>query len=65
MNIKEIICFNALASTLNFTKAADELFISQPAFSRIIISLEKELGGAVIIRDKKNPRLTPLGENIF
>ena len=43
MNIKQIIGFNALAKVLNFSKAADSVYLTQPAFSRMIQSLEEEL----------------------
>lgn len=64
MNIKQLECFYALAQTLNFSKAADELYISQSSFSRIIASLEEELGCVLIERSKTNPRLTEAGEKI-
>lgn len=65
MNLKQIECFRALAKTLNFSKAAEELFISQSAFSRIIASLEEELGCLLLIRSKTQPKLTEAGQQIF
>lgn len=64
MNLKQIECFQALAKTLNFSKAAEELFISQSAFSRIIASLEEELGCVLLVRSKTNPQLTEAGKRI-
>lgn len=37
--------FRSVATLLSFTKAANELFISQPAISKHIQELEKEYGG--------------------
>ncbi|NLV50976.1 MAG: LysR family transcriptional regulator, partial [Clostridiales bacterium] len=36
MNTTQILCFLAAARCQSFTKAANELYISQPAFSRNI-----------------------------
>ena len=59
MNTTQIKCFLTLAETLNFTKAANQLFISQPGLSRQIVSLERELNTLLFIRDRHNVRLTP------
>ena len=59
MNTTQIKCFLAVAETLNFTKAANQLFISQPGLSRQIVSLERELNTLLFIRDNHNVRLTP------
>ena len=59
MNTTQIKCFMTLAETLNFTKAAAQLFISQPGLSRQIVSLERELNTLLFIRDRHNVRLTP------
>ena len=44
MTIQDLTCFLKLAENLNYTKTAEELFISQPAVTRHINSLEDELG---------------------
>ena len=61
MNTTQIKCFLALSETLNFTKAAARLYLSQPALSRQIATLEQELNTLLLIRDSKNVRLTPAG----
>ncbi|MEI3338967.1 MAG: LysR family transcriptional regulator [Eubacterium sp.] len=43
MNMTQIKYFIMAAKCLNFTKAADKLFITQPALSRQIASMEMEL----------------------
>lgn len=54
--------FITVATCLNYTEAANQLFISQPALSRQIISLERELNLQLFIRDTHSMRLTPAGE---
>ena len=44
LTITQLRCFVEVAKELNYAKAAANLYISQPAVSRHIISLEKELG---------------------
>lgn len=61
MNSTQIQCFLALSETLNFTKAASQLYLSQPALSRQIVTLEQELNTLLFIRDTKSVRLTPAG----
>ena len=54
--------FLALASTGNFTRAAEERHSSQPAFSRRIRALEEWLGAALVDRSTQPARLTEVGE---
>lgn len=44
MTDTQILCFLETANTLSFTRAAQELFLSQQAVSKYVSSLEKELG---------------------
>ena len=59
MNRMQIKCFLALAQTQNFTKAAEQLYISQPGLSHQIVSLERELNTQLFVRNPKGVRLTP------
>ena len=59
MNTTQIKCFLAVVDTLNFTKASEQIFMSQPGLSRQIVSLERELNTLLFIRDKHSVRLTP------
>lgn len=61
MNTNQIKCFLALAETMNFTKAAERLYLTQPGLSRQIVSLEQELNTQLFIRNQKGVRLTPAG----
>ena len=44
MNTAQVKCFLMAAECLNFTAAAEKLYISQPVLSRNIAALEDELG---------------------
>ena len=66
MTIQDITCFLKLSETLNYTKTAEELFISQPAVTRHINSLEDELGIKLFDRSvRRNISLTEAGEIYF
>lgn len=65
MNDKQMECFIAVAKTLNFTEAAEMVFSTQPTISRLISSLEDELGMALLYRTNKEVRLTPAGSIIY
>ena len=53
--------FHTVAHKLSFTKAATELFISQPAITKHIHELEQQLGTAVFKRNGNTISLTPAG----
>jgi len=57
--------FEAAARHLNFTRAADELFITQSAVSRQIKTLEQRLGVTLFLRQPKRLRLTQQGEHLY
>lgn len=61
LEIKHFECFIEVTRTGNFTNAAENLFITQPALSRIIKSLEVELGTQLFIRTRKKLILTDAG----
>lgn len=65
MDIEYIKRFIIVAQCLNFSKAADMLFISQPTLSHSITSLEKKLGTALFVRNTKSVKLTRAGELFF
>ena len=62
MTTKQIDYCIELAHTLNFSRAADNLFSSQPTFSYQIRLLEEEIGFTVFERNGKGAALTPAGE---
>ena len=61
MEMHQVRYFLALARTLNFTRAAEQAHVSQPALTRAIQQLEAELGGALFRRERANTHLSELG----
>lgn len=61
MDIHQLKNFLVLASTLNYRRTAERVFIAQPALSRQIQQLENEIGALLFTRDKRNVALTPAG----
>ncbi|UXR83323.1 LysR family transcriptional regulator [Staphylococcus sp. IVB6214] len=61
MNSKQIDCTLELAKTKNFNQAAKNLFITQPALSYQIKSLENEVGFLIFERSTKGVQLTLAG----
>lgn len=57
--------FYVVANKKNITKAAEELFISQPAVSKGIKKLENNLGGKLFNRTKKGVVLTEEGKEFY
>ena len=64
MELVQVRYFLALARTLNFTRAAADCNVTQPAFSRAIQRLEDELGGALLHRERNATQLTALGREM-
>ena len=66
MNIRQIQCLVEAGKELNFTAAAKNLFLTQPAVSRYITSLEEELGTKLFIRKgSRKVALTRSGQVYF
>ncbi len=61
MTTKQIDYCIELAHTLNFSRAADNMFVSQPTFSYQIKLLEDEVGFTIFERSGKGASLTPAG----
>lgn len=57
--------FYHVASTLSFSEASRQLYISQSAVSQSIKSLEQKLGHPLFLRNTKKVELTPEGETLF
>lgn len=65
MNLSQLNYFKKLAEVLHYTRAAQELFITQPTLSGAISSLEKELGAPLFERNGRSVLLTPYGEVFY
>ncbi len=65
MNDLQIDYFMAVATNLSFTKTSEELYVSQPAISRQISLLEKELGCRLFRRSNQGTELTEEGRLYF
>lgn len=57
--------FRAAARHLSFTRAAQDLYLTQPAISRGIRTLEEQLGTALFTRVNRALRLTQAGEDLY
>ena len=64
MTLNELRYIVAVARELNFRRAAEKSFISQPALSLAIQKLEEELGVHIFERGKSEVSVTPLGVQI-
>src|ERR1700756_3271404 len=62
---RDLRYFVAVAEDLHFTRAAERLFISQPALSKQVRMLERQLGAPVFARGREGIRLTPVGEALL
>ena len=65
MNIDNLKCFILVAENLSFARAAEALYISQPAVTKQINSLENELGVTLFIRSTRHVELTPIGMSFY
>ena len=65
MNDLQIDYFMAVATNPSFTKTSEEMFVSQPAISRQISQLEKELGARLFKRNNQRTELTEVGKLYF
>lgn len=60
--LRHLRYFQEVARELNFRKAAEKLFITQPGLSRQIHQLEESIDAQLFVRDKRNVQLTAAGK---
>jgi DNA-binding transcriptional LysR family regulator len=65
LDLRKLRYFVAVADTLHFGRAADELHIAQPALSRQIRALEQDLGTPLLTRDSHGVALTAAGRQLL
>ena len=65
MDFRQIEAFIKVVEIASFSRAAEELHVSQPSISAYIASLEKELGTVLINRSTKTLSTTLAGERFF
>src|SRR3984893_148437 len=62
MELSQLRTFRVVAETLNFTRAAERLNLTQSAVSHQIKALEKELGEPLFIRTKRGVKVSQVGK---
>jgi len=65
MDISNLKAFVSIANTGSFSLASEELFLTQPAISKRIASLESELNTPLFDRIGRKVRLTAAGETLY
>lgn len=65
MNLKHLSYFVDISKRESFTKAADDIYVSQSALSKSVKSLEQELNVTLIDRTSKSFNLTEEGRILY
>jgi acetyl esterase/lipase len=65
IELRHLRAFAAVAGELNFSRAAERLFITQPALSRTIRSLERLVGCDLLRRSTRHVELTLAGDALL
>ena len=65
MEFKHLMAFAAVVRRNSFSKAAEDLFLSQPTVSTYIRQLEEELNTVLLVRTTKSLEITPKGREVY
>lgn len=65
LDIRHLRTVSAIADTKNLTRAAQKLFISQPAVSQQLKEIEQTLGITLFVRSRKEMEITRMGEEVL
>ena len=65
MTSQQLECFSYVAERLNFTKAAEALYLSVPTVTHHIKNLEEEIGTQLFYRNSRIVKLTEQGEKFY
>lgn len=65
MNLEQLRYFLTIYESLSLNIAAKQLYISQPALSKSLQTMEQELGTKLFIRNKKGLYPTEAGKIFF
>jgi DNA-binding transcriptional LysR family regulator len=65
LDLTKVRAFVAVAEHRHFRRAAEELHIAQPALSRQVQALERQLAAQLLVRDRRTVELTPAGRQFF
>lgn len=65
MNLNQLYYFRKLAELEHYTKAAKELYITQPSLSDSISQLEQELGVPLFQREGRRIKITKYGKDFY
>jgi DNA-binding transcriptional LysR family regulator len=65
VELRQLEYFAAVARHRHFTRAADELYVTQSALSQQVRRLEEELGLALLLRTSRGVELTPAGADLL
>ncbi|MFN4327689.1 MAG: hydrogen peroxide-inducible genes activator [Limnobacter sp.] len=64
LSLKQLTYLLAIAETLNFTRAAEQCFVTQSTLSGGLAELERQLGVKLVERDRQRVALTPIGQQV-
>ena len=65
MNLRQCEIFRAVMTTSSITEAADRLGITQPAVSKMLAQIERDLGFPLFLRERRRLVPTPEAQALF